>query len=83
MELETKAGINDHGHEIKTAFEDFLGGFEALKQANDERLKGLERRAADRAPEVARGTPGLSAAATPPERSRARGAQIRPPPRSP
>src|SRR4051812_24760258 len=45
MELETKAV--EHTVEIKQAFEDFLGGFEAFKQANDERLKGLERRSAD------------------------------------
>lgn len=46
MELETKAV--EHGHvEIKAAFEDFLAGFEAFKQANDDRLKGLETRSAD------------------------------------
>jgi hypothetical protein len=45
MELETKAV--DHGHEIKQAFAEFLAGFEAFKQANDERLNGLERRSAD------------------------------------
>lgn len=59
MELETKAaergpeykavehGSINHNGEIKQAFEDFLGGFEAFRQANDERLKGLERRSAD------------------------------------
>lgn len=45
MELETKAV--DSGLEVKQAFEDFLAGFEAFKQGNDERLKGLERRSAD------------------------------------
>ena len=45
MELETKA--IEHGHEIKQAFDEFLHGFETFKQANDERLKGLERRSAD------------------------------------
>ena len=45
MELETKA--IEHGHEVKQAFEDFLAGFEAFKQGNDERLKGIERRSAD------------------------------------
>ncbi|HEU0094866.1 MAG TPA: phage major capsid protein, partial [Rhizomicrobium sp.] len=45
MELETKTV--EHTVEIKQAFEDFLGGFEAFKQANDERLKRLERRSAD------------------------------------
>lgn len=48
MELETKAV--DHGHtplEIKAAFEEFLAGFEAFKQANDARLQGLEKRGAD------------------------------------
>lgn len=45
MELETKAV--EHGHnslEIKQAFEEFLAGFEAFKDANDARLKGLEKR---------------------------------------
>ena len=45
MELETKAV--EHGLEIKQAFDEFLSGFESFKQANDERLKGLERRSAD------------------------------------
>jgi HK97 family phage major capsid protein len=45
MELETKAV--EHGHEIKQAFEEFLSGFAAFKQANDERLAGLERRSGD------------------------------------
>ena len=44
MELETKAV--EH-REIKQAFDEFLHGFEAFKQANDERLAGLERRSAD------------------------------------
>ena len=49
MELETKA-FGSEGHdtlEVKKAFEDFLAGFEAFKQSNDERLKGLEKRSAD------------------------------------
>jgi HK97 family phage major capsid protein len=45
MELETKTV--EHSHEIKQAFEDFLTGFAAFRQANDERLAGLERRSAD------------------------------------
>ncbi|MDB5736080.1 MAG: phage prohead protease, family/phage major capsid protein family [Alphaproteobacteria bacterium] len=45
MELETKAV--EHGHEVKQAFEEFLSGFAAFKQANDERLAGLERRSGD------------------------------------
>jgi len=45
MELETKAVTPDR--EIKQAFEEFLGGFEAFKQANDERLASIERRSAD------------------------------------
>jgi HK97 family phage major capsid protein len=50
MELESKAfGMPDlpQKMEVKKAFEDFLGSFEAFKQSNDERLKGLERRSAD------------------------------------
>jgi len=50
MELESKAfGVPDlpQNMEVKKAFEDFLGSFEAFKQSNDERLKGLERRSAD------------------------------------
>jgi HK97 family phage major capsid protein len=49
MELETKATQNEygHGHEVKQAFEEFLSGFAAFKQANDERLTGLERRSGD------------------------------------
>ena len=43
MDLETKAITP----EIKTAFDDFLSAFEAFKQANDERLAGLETRAGD------------------------------------
>jgi HK97 family phage major capsid protein len=43
MELESKA----MGVEIKQAFDDFLRGFEAFKQENDERLKDIERRSAD------------------------------------
>ena len=49
MELETKAvehGPNNQ-HEVKQAFEEFLSGFAAFKDANDERLKGLERRSGD------------------------------------
>jgi len=47
MELETKAVEHGHNHnslEIKQAFEEFLAGFEAFKDANDARLKGLEKR---------------------------------------
>jgi HK97 family phage major capsid protein len=49
MELETKAfgGEGPGTLEVKKAFEDFLAGFEAFKQSNDERLKGLEKRSAD------------------------------------
>ncbi|MBV9548274.1 MAG: phage major capsid protein [Alphaproteobacteria bacterium] len=47
MELESKAFGHDNSLEVKRAFEDFLAGFEAFKQSNDERLKGLEKRAAD------------------------------------
>jgi HK97 family phage major capsid protein len=43
MELESKA----MGSEIKQAFDDFLRGFEAFKQDNDERLKEIERRSGD------------------------------------
>ena len=45
MELESKA-LNANA-EVKQAFEDFLRGFEAFKQSNDERLAGIERRSAD------------------------------------
>jgi HK97 family phage major capsid protein len=45
MELETKAVAPDR--EIKQAFDEFLQGFDAFKQANDERLAGIERRSAD------------------------------------
>ncbi len=45
MELETKAvDHSQNSFEIKAAFEDFLAGFEAFKDANDARLKGLEKR---------------------------------------
>jgi HK97 family phage major capsid protein len=50
MELESKAlewktaGPNT---EVKQAFDEFLRGFEAFKQSNDERLAGIERRSAD------------------------------------
>ncbi len=47
MELESKAFGHDNGLEVKKAFEDFLAGFEAFKQSNDERLKGLEKRGGD------------------------------------
>jgi HK97 family phage major capsid protein len=47
MELESKAFGHDNGLEVKKAFEDFLAGFEAFKQGNDERLKGLEKRGGD------------------------------------
>jgi HK97 family phage major capsid protein len=47
MELESKAFGNEGGLEVKKAFEDFLSNFEAFKQGNDERLKGLEKRQAD------------------------------------
>src|SRR3569833_546606 len=49
MELETKAfGTEGHNNlEVKKAFEDFLSSFEAFKQGNDERLKGLEKRSAN------------------------------------
>jgi HK97 family phage major capsid protein len=52
MELESKAfGMEPQGLpqnlEVKKAFEDFLSNFEAFKQNNDERLKGLEKRSGD------------------------------------
>jgi HK97 family phage major capsid protein len=48
MELESKAlGIAPQTLEVKQAFEEFLGNFEAFKQDNDARLKGLEKRSAD------------------------------------
>jgi hypothetical protein len=50
MELESKAFGMDApggGLEVKKAFEDFLAGFEAFKQSNDERLNGLEKRSTD------------------------------------
>jgi HK97 family phage major capsid protein len=48
MELEAKAfGMEPQGLEVKRAFEEFLGDFEAFKRSNDERLQGLEKRAAD------------------------------------
>ncbi len=49
MELETKAVEHSPNtqYEIKHAFEDFLTGFAAFRQANDERLAGIERRSAD------------------------------------
>ena len=45
MELETKASYPDP--EIKSAFDEFLSVFEDFKEANDERLAQLEKRAAD------------------------------------
>jgi len=47
MELETKAVEHGQNYEVKQAFEDFLSGFAAFKEANDERLAGLERRSGD------------------------------------
>ncbi len=50
MELESKAldaKSGAHGIEVKQAFDEFMRGFEAFKQDNDERLKGLERRSGD------------------------------------
>jgi HK97 family phage major capsid protein len=47
MELETKAVEHGQNYEVKQAFEDFMAGFAAFKQANDERLAGLERRSGD------------------------------------
>ncbi len=47
MELETKAVEHGQNYEVKQAFEDFLAGFAAFKEANDERLAGLERRSGD------------------------------------
>ncbi len=47
MELESKAFGAGPDLEVKKAFEEFLGNFEAFKQSNDERLKGLEKRSAD------------------------------------
>jgi hypothetical protein len=55
MELEAKAfGMEPQGLEVKRAFEEFLGDFEAFKRSNDERLQGLEKRAADVLLEAAR-----------------------------
>jgi len=47
MELETKAVEPAATYEVKQAFDSFMAGFEAYKQANDERLQGIERRSAD------------------------------------
>ena len=44
MELESKAVASP---QIKDAFDEFLGAFEAFKAANDERLEQLESRGAD------------------------------------
>ena len=44
MELESKAVVSP---QIKDAFDEFLGAFEAFKAANDERLEQLESRGAD------------------------------------
>jgi HK97 family phage major capsid protein len=46
MDMETKA-FGGESMEVKKAFEDFLAGFEAFRQSNDERLAGLERRSGD------------------------------------
>jgi HK97 family phage major capsid protein len=46
MDMETKA-FGGESMEVKNAFEDFLAGFEAFRQSNDERLAGLERRSGD------------------------------------
>ena len=45
MDLETKASYPDP--DIKSAFDEFLSVFEDFKQANDDRLAQLEKRAAD------------------------------------
>jgi HK97 family phage major capsid protein len=47
MELESKALGGAPEREIKDAFDDFMRSFEAFKQANDERLGELEKRASD------------------------------------
>jgi HK97 family phage major capsid protein len=47
MELESKALGGAPEREIKDAFDDFMRAFDAFKQANDERLGELEKRAAD------------------------------------
>ena len=49
MELESKAleGTQSPNRELKDAFDDFMRAFDAFKQANDERLGELEKRAAD------------------------------------
>src|ERR1700712_1436287 len=49
MELETKAVEHspNNQYEVKQALDEFLSGFAAFKQANDERLAGLERRSGD------------------------------------
>jgi len=45
MDLETKDVANNR--ELKDAFDDFMRAFDAFKQANDERLGQLEKRASD------------------------------------
>jgi HK97 family phage major capsid protein len=48
MELESKAlAAPAAQRELKDAFEDFMNAFDAFKQANDERLNELEKRAVD------------------------------------
>jgi HK97 family phage major capsid protein len=47
MELESKA-VESHGDfEVKQAFDEFMRGFDAFKQSNDQRLKDLEKRSGD------------------------------------
>jgi HK97 family phage major capsid protein len=47
MELESKA-VEIHGDfEVKQAFDEFMRGFDAFKQSNDQRLKELEKRSGD------------------------------------
>ena len=47
MNLETKAIDPANDREIKSALDEFLSAFEDFKQANDERLKEIEKRSAD------------------------------------
>lgn len=47
MEWENKASTDVRQTEVKQAFDEFLDTFEDFKQANDERLKKIEKRSGD------------------------------------
>jgi HK97 family phage major capsid protein len=47
MELESKAVESHNDFEVKQAFDEFMRGFDAFKQSNDQRLKDLEKRSGD------------------------------------